>query len=121
MDPTDCYREMKLAMLDGDFETAREYALNLQRWLNACGFEPEGENPLEVQGHVARVLRITTPGAPPEPEIFSLTCSECDDGDGITSEAEAIEQGWSQITPALDLPMANFVGVCPCCRKVLDD
>jgi hypothetical protein len=50
MDPTACYREMKLAMRNGDFETAREYALNLQRWLNQRDFEPEGENILEVKG-----------------------------------------------------------------------
>jgi hypothetical protein len=121
MDPTACYREMKLAMLDGDFETAREHALNLKRWFKVGGFEPEGENPLEVKGHLARVLRITTPGALPEPEIFSLTCSECDYGDGITTEAEAIEEGWSDICPAPDLPMANFVGLCPCCRDPFDD
>lgn len=120
MDPTTCYRHMHLAMLEGDMETARELALSLKRWLHQGGFEPEGENLLEVKGHLARVLRITTPGVPPEPEIFSLTCSECDYGEGITTEAEAIEEGWSQITPAADLPMANFVGICPCCRNVFD-
>ena len=97
MDPTACYREMKLAMLEGDFETARDYALNLQRWFNQGGFEPEGENGLEVKGHLARVLRITTPGVPPEPEIFSLTCSECDYGDGITTEVEAIEPRFGRL------------------------
>lgn len=120
MDPTTCYREMTLAMRDGDFETARDHALNLQRWFNQGGFEPDGENILEVKGHLARVLRITTPGVPPEPEIFSLACSECDFGEGITTEAEAIEEGWSQITPAPDLPIANFVGICPCCRRMFD-
>ena len=118
MDPTACYREMTLAMRDGDFETARDHALNLQRWFNQGGFEPDGENILEVKGHLARVLRITTPGAPPE--VFSLTCSECDYGDGIVTEAEAIEEGWSQIALAPDLPMANFVGIYPCCRNVFD-
>lgn len=121
MDPSACYHDMLISMQHGDFETARGHALQLKRWLDGGGYYPPDENMLEVQGHLARVLRITTPGAPPEPEIFSLTCSDCDYGDGITTEAEAIEEGWSQITPAPDLPMANFVGVCPCCRKMFDE
>ena len=121
MDPSACYHDMLISMQHGDFETARGHALQLKRWLDGGGYYPPDENMLEVQGHLARVLRITTPGAAPEPEIFSLTCSDCDYGDGITTEAEAIEEGWSQITPAPDLPMANFVGVCPCCRKLADE
>ena len=121
MDPTACYLEMILSMQEVNFETARDFALNLKRWLDRGGFYPQEENILEVNGHLARVLRITTPGAPPEPEIFSLTCSECDYGDGITTEVEAIEEGWSDIWPAPDLPMANYVGTCPFCRSLSDD
>ena len=113
MDPTACYLKMILSMQESDFETAREYALNLKRWLDRGGFYPQEENLLEVQGHLARVLRITTPGAPPEPRVFSLVCADCDSGDGITSETEAIEEGWTGIQPAPDLPMLSrqFVGV----------
>ena len=121
MDPTACYLEMLLSMQEGDFDAARESALNLKRWLDRGGFYPQEENILEVNGHLARVLRITTPGAPPEPEVFSLVCAECDYGDGISSETEAIEEGWSSIQPAADLPMANYVGICPCCRSLSDD
>ena len=121
MDPTACYLEMILSMQDGDLETARDSALNLKRWLDRGGFYPQEENILEVDGHLARVLRITTPGSLPEPDVFSLVCAECDYGDGITSETEAIEEGWSSIQPAPDLPMANYVGTCPCCRSLSDD
>ena len=121
MDPTACYLEMILSMQDGDLETARDSALNLKRWLDRGGFYPQEVNILEVDGHLARVLRITTPGAPSEPEVFSLVCVDCDYGDGITSETEAIEEGWSSIQPAPDLPMANYVGTCPCCRSLSDD
>ena len=121
MDPTACYLEMLLSMQNGDFETAREHALILKRWLDRGGFYPQDENMLEVQGHLARVLRITTPGAPPEPRVFSLVCADCDNGDGITSETKAIKEGWSQIQPAPNLPMANYVGICPCCRSLSDD
>lgn len=121
MDPTACYLEMILSMQEGHSETAREYALNLKRWLDRGGFYPQEENMLEVDGHLARVLRITTPGSPAEPEVFSLVCADCDYGDGITSETEAIEEGWTGIQPAPALPMANFVGTCPACRTLLDE
>ena len=121
MDPTACYLEMILSMQDGDFHAARESALNLKRWLDRGGFYPQEENILEVDGHLARVLRITRPGSLPEPEVFSLVCVDCDYGDGITSETQAIEEGWSSIQPAPDLPMANYVGICPCCRSLSDD
>lgn len=109
------------SMQEGDFETVRVNALNLKRWLDRGGFYPQEDDMLEVQGHLARVLRITTPGAPPEPRVFVLLCADCDYGDGITSETEAIEQGWTGIQPAPDLPMANFVGTCPYCQKIPDE
>lgn len=121
MDPTACYFAMLLAMNECDAETAREYALNLKCWLDRGGFYPVDPSMLEVQGHLARVLRITDPDALHEPDVFSLVCAECDYGDGITSETEAIEESWSQIQPAPDLPMANFAGYCPCCRQMFDD
>ena len=42
MDPTACYRDMLASLQDGDIETAREYALNLRRWLDRGGFLPGG-------------------------------------------------------------------------------
>ena len=48
---------------------------------------------------------------------FSLTCAHCDAGMEIGTYEEAVAQGWSEITYAPDLPMANFVGLCPVCRR----
>ncbi len=47
---------------------------------------------------------------------FSLTCARCDAGTEIGTHEEAVAQAWSEITYAPDLPMANFVGLCPECR-----
>ena len=45
MDPTAGYRDMKLAMLEGDFETVREHALNLQRWFKLGQPRPRRREP----------------------------------------------------------------------------
>jgi len=47
---------------------------------------------------------------------FTLTCAVCDAGTEIRSQAEALAAGWSDITFAPDLPMANYVALCPVCR-----
>jgi hypothetical protein len=47
---------------------------------------------------------------------FSLTCESCDGGMEIGSYEEAISAGWTDICYAPDLPMANFLGLCPECR-----
>lgn len=47
---------------------------------------------------------------------FLLVCEQCDAGTEIGSRKEAIAAGWSDIEYAPDLPMANFVGLCPDCR-----
>jgi hypothetical protein len=52
---------------------------------------------------------------------FSLVCEDCDGGMEIRSYEEAIRMGWTDITYTLDLPMANFLGVCPDCRQRRDD
>lgn len=119
MDPTTCYLEMFEAMKNKDFETAREHALNLRTWLKAGGFYPPNYSQIEVDAYLANVLRRTV-GHEPKQTVFSLTCAFCDAGDGITSEVDAVEAGWSEIQQAPELPMANFVGVCPTCRKVED-
>ena len=121
MDPTSCYLEMLCSMTEGDHETARAHAQNLKAWIDKGGFYPFNCELLEVDGHLARVLRITTPGAPPEPEIFSLTCADCDAGEGVASEAEAIEEGWTRIQPQPDLPEANYLGICPACWRILEE
>jgi hypothetical protein len=48
---------------------------------------------------------------------FSLVCSECDAGAGIESHDQATAEGWTNIDYAPDLPMANFIGLCPECRE----
>jgi hypothetical protein len=47
---------------------------------------------------------------------FTLVCADCDAGMDITSREQALAAGWSDITFAPDLPMANYVGLCPSCR-----
>lgn len=52
----------------------------------------------------------------PPDVIFSLVCETCDAGTGIETYEQAVKEGWTDITYAPDLPMANFVGLCPQCR-----
>jgi len=52
---------------------------------------------------------------------FSLVCEGCDGGMEIGSYEEALRAGWTDITYAPDLPMANFLGLCPECRQWRDD
>ena len=118
MDPTACYLEMYEAMKNKDFETAREHAQNLRTWLRSGGFYPPNYSQTEVDAYLANVLRRTA--AHERAEIaFSLTCAHCDAGDGITTEREASDASWTRIQAAPDLPMANFVGVCPVCQESL--
>ena len=52
------------------------------------------------------------------PEIpFSLACMNCDTGDQVFSYDQAITGGWSDISYEPDLPMANYLGLCPLCRE----
>lgn len=119
MDPTTCYLEMYEAMKSKDFETAREHALNLKTWLRSGGFYPPNYSKTEVDAYIANVLRRTV-GHERARLAFSLTCSHCDAGEGLQSQEEAMAAGWIQITEAADLPMANFVGVCPDCKATED-
>jgi hypothetical protein len=48
---------------------------------------------------------------------FSLVCRECDAGMDIKDHAQAAANGWTEIDYAPDLPMANYVGLCPDCRE----
>lgn len=47
---------------------------------------------------------------------FSLVCELCDAGCGIDTHEEALALGWTNIIYEPDLPMANFIGLCPDCR-----
>jgi hypothetical protein len=48
---------------------------------------------------------------------FTLTCSDCDAGMNIDSEEQALAEGWTCINYARNLPMANYVGLCPDCQE----
>ena len=48
---------------------------------------------------------------------FSLVCLNCDAGSHLESEEEALAEGWTDIEFAPDLPMANWLGLCPICRR----
>jgi hypothetical protein len=53
----------------------------------------------------------------PADVVFSLVCEVCDAGSNITCHEQAIAEGWTDIIYAPDLPMANFVGLCPDCKR----
>jgi uncharacterized protein (UPF0264 family) len=48
---------------------------------------------------------------------FTLVCADCDAGCDVASFDQALADGWSRIEFAPDLPMANYVGLCPACRE----
>lgn len=52
----------------------------------------------------------------PDRPVFSLTCQECDAGQGVASMEEAVAAGWLDIVPAGGLIEANYCGLCPTCR-----
>lgn len=116
MDPYQTYRDMFAAMESDDFETARELALALKEWFARGGFTPHQVTREAMHELLASVLRRTA-GDELVP-VFSLTCRDCDAGEEIESEEQAIEQGWIRIEAAFDLPMANYCGLCPDCREV---
>lgn len=49
--------------------------------------------------------------------VFSLVCENCDAGDDMLNEVDARTAGWTRIEYAPDLPMANYLGLCPECRR----
>jgi hypothetical protein len=48
---------------------------------------------------------------------FSLACESCDGGMEVGSYEQAISEGWTDICFTPDLAMANYLGLCPECRK----
>ena len=115
MDPNETYRDMLAAMKAGDHETARSLALALKDWFAHGGFDPDQCMSDAMDAYIASVLRRTAGKAPDVP--FSLVCERCDAGEHIETEEQAIEEGWVDIWPALDLPQANYCGTCPECQK----
>jgi hypothetical protein len=120
MDPQKTYRDLLDALDDGDTETARDLALALQRWLACGGFSPASLTPEAMTSAITAAFSPSSPTGNPDP-AFTLICSECDAGGDIATEEEAIAAGWSQIRPAPDLPQANFLGLCPNCRRPTDN
>ncbi|MBX3412385.1 MAG: hypothetical protein KF708_06840 [Pirellulales bacterium] len=56
------------------------------------------------------------------PEMpFSLVCESCDAGMELCSQSQAEAAGWTDIQPAPDLPMANYLGRCPECQRAVDE
>lgn len=116
MDPQQTYCDLLDALKCGDTETARDLALDLQHWLARGGFAPQPLGTEIVSEIIAAALRPSAESGRPG-IVFTLVCEECDAGDDITSEGEALAAGWSRIQFAPDLPQANFVGLCPECRR----
>lgn len=46
---------------------------------------------------------------------FTLVCCDCDAGMGVYSHDQAVAEGWAEIDYAPELPMANYIGLCPEC------
>jgi Fe2+ or Zn2+ uptake regulation protein len=49
--------------------------------------------------------------------VFSLVCERCDAGMEIETHEQAMDEGWADISYEPDLPSANFLGLCPDCRR----
>lgn len=118
MDPNQTFLNMFEAMKASDFETARELALALKDWFAKGGFYPYQYTPEAMHAYIGSVLRRTVEHGP-EP-VFSLVCRHCDAGEDITTEEQAIGEGWSEIETAFALPQANFCGLCPDCETLED-
>jgi hypothetical protein len=63
---------------------------------------------------------MQTPRYLPADVSFSLVRSDCDAGMDIRSSDQALAEGWTNIQFAPDLPMANYLELCPECRKAQD-
>jgi len=60
---------------------------------------------------------MALPDDAPSDVPFSLVCQSCDAGIGIESFEAALAAGWTEVCFDPDLPMANFIGLCPECRQ----
>jgi Fe2+ or Zn2+ uptake regulation protein len=52
------------------------------------------------------------PGKVPPGVAFSLVCERCDAAIEIETHEQAMNEGWTDISPS-----ANFIGLCPDCRR----
>jgi hypothetical protein len=57
------------------------------------------------------------PGKVPPGVVFSLVCERCDAGMDIETYEQAMDEGWTDISYEPDLSSANFIGLCPDCRR----
>lgn len=112
MDPNQAYADLLDAVRTQDHETALELATNLSEWLAKGGFCPTRYSSDDVHRTIAAVMRSVDGKV-----AFSLTCCNCDAGEGIQSEKEAKAEGWIEIESAPQLLQANHLGVCPDCRS----
>jgi hypothetical protein len=116
MDPNQTFIDMFQAMKDEDHPTARDLAFALKCWFAKDGFYPSRYSREATDIYIASILRRTAADRNPDPP-FSLVCYECDAGEGIVTEEEAMEEGWTEIELARHQPQANFIGFCPECGR----
>lgn len=120
MDPQAVYQELLDALRQHDMETARELAETLHDWLARGGFAPQPLGP-ETVAEVLVTVRHPVTAQCPADTAFTLVCEDCDAGQEIGAEVEAVIAGWTRLEFAPDLPQANFVGLCPACRRRWND
>lgn len=113
MDPYQTYLDLIAAVNEHDFRTARELATNLRQWFARGGFVPLQCEKTAIEACIANVLGLAVDDETP----FSLTCTYCDAGSEITSEAEAVSLGWEEIRSVTNLMEANYLGICPDCQN----
>ncbi|AMV22607.1 hypothetical protein [Planctomyces sp. SH-PL14] len=114
MEPAQTLRDLIAAMQAGDAARCRELAAALRGWIARGGYAPPGHTAISIECYLNSVARRID-GCGPQP-VFTLICCDCDAGEEIDTEEQAMLEGWSEIGPAFELPQANFVGRCPFCK-----
>ena len=56
MDPTRCDHVLLDAWNCEEYETAREHAVSLSRWLGRGGYDPEGYPPADADEYLSQLL-----------------------------------------------------------------
>ena len=121
MDPNTCYNTIVEAIREHDYARAREYALILRGWLESGGFHPKGYDVNEVLDCIGRILRPACKPSALRFPFLSIVCIYCDAGQEIGDLEQAVDGGWTQIDPEVDLPNATHIGLCPECRRLNDE
>ena len=71
---------------------------------------------------VYALLSDTRTTAPRQGDCFSLVCTRCDSGMGVSTAEQAASEGWTGVRRAVpSCPMATYVGLCPECRELGGD